>query len=179
MRHGYTPERITAMSTEDIRTLQNNARRLGADDVVAMCQEELQKRAPAKAKRVVGVNKGYVAGYHFVCAKDHGVTFESDGRFRSRSWVVAEENVANSLRNGAYIALHESRSLPSYRQGKIVGYEVVDRGLMGKDNTGIEFIVEADDLNREWVGDGTGEKGYLWSGALGSNEETEDKATSE
>ncbi|MFC5586630.1 hypothetical protein ACFPOD_16055 [Nitratireductor kimnyeongensis] len=163
------------MSSEDIRTLLANAERLRREDIAELCSIELEKRSPKRTRRVGSVNKGYVAGYHFVCADERGVTVDAPNRFRSKSWVVAEHRVIDSIRHGAYLALHESRNEPSYRQGKIVGYELTDREFMGKHNTGIEFIVEADDRKREWVGDGTGEKGYLWSDNMTITEDSEDK----
>ena len=171
----YSPEKIASMTSEDIQTLLSNAERLDAQDVAELCRVELEKRSPKKARRLGPRSKGHVAGYHFVCSDDQGVTVDAANRFRSKSWVVAEHNVVESISHGAYLALHESKSEPSYRQGIIIGYEVTSRDFVGKDNTGIEFLVEADDTRREWVGEGTGEKGYLWSDNMTNTEDSEEK----
>ncbi len=103
-------------------------------------------------------NRRPVLGFHFVCAKDKDVVL--DGKhFRTGIWAVAEKHVIVGIRLGAYVALHEARSKPSYRQGKIVGFEKKARPTKKIPN-GIEFLVEPFDQPLEWVGDGTGEKGF-------------------
>ena len=168
----WTEERIGAMSTEAIRTLSLNADRLGAKDLVQRCAEELNRRAPrkpittplAKSPRRTSA----VIGYHFVCKGDRGVIAQNDGGFRTGSWVVSQERVEQSLRIGAYLALHESKSEPSYRQGQIIGFQLTERSMLeaepAKPQTlrGIEFLVEATAGSYEWVGDGSGEKGFKW-----------------
>jgi len=76
--------------------------------------------------------------------------------------VVAETNVLDSLQYGAYLALHEARNLPSYRQGQIIGYRLTPRDMIRKDSVGIEFVVQETGSAYDWVGDATGEKGYRW-----------------
>ncbi|MER8622892.1 hypothetical protein [Mesorhizobium sp. M1143] len=44
MKHSYTPEKIAAMTDAGLKNLLGNARRLGAEDVVKMCEEEGAKR---------------------------------------------------------------------------------------------------------------------------------------
>lgn len=72
------------------------------------------------------------------------------------------------MRNGAYLALHESKAEVSYRQGQIVDYATTERNMLHQEDAepqtkfGVEFVVEATDNPYEWVGEGAGEKGYLW-----------------
>jgi len=75
---------------------------------------------------------------------------------------VAEDLVQRSLMSGAVVALHESRAMPSYRQGSILGYEITPRDMIDKDNLGIEFHIRPTLKGLPWVGEGAGEKGYQW-----------------
>lgn len=76
--------------------------------------------------------------------------------------MVAEGNVKRSIEIGAYLALHETKAEPSYRQGKIVDYRRGTRDMVDKDNEGIEFLVEETANPLDWQGGGSGEKGYKW-----------------
>ena len=49
---------------------------------------------------------------HLVCHNDNGVIWETDNIFITHSW--------HAMRNANWLALHEHRSLPSYRQGRIL-----------------------------------------------------------
>ncbi|HEV7414646.1 MAG TPA: hypothetical protein VGN98_00705 [Tianweitania sediminis] len=169
--HTFTPETLKTFDKKKVETIRDNAVRLGADDLVAMCEEDLAARAPVARARSSSssstrrVSAGgsasrtgdVVGGYHFVCEKDHGVIDLGDGRFWSGTWTVSDADVDKSLDAGAYLALHETKSQPSYRQGKIVGY----RKAPG-DDEGVEFLVESQPKARAWVGAGSGDKGYKW-----------------
>ena len=165
--HTYTPERLKELDKPKIETIRSNAQRLGADDLVAMCDVELNARKPISRRAAKVPSSRHsadtVVGYHFVCGRDLGVTDLGDGRFWSGSWVVAEGNVDASVRVGAYLALHEAKAEHSYRQGKIVGYRKSPRDMVAKRNEGIEFLVEATAQPIDWIGDGAGEKGYKWA----------------
>lgn len=176
----WTAERIAELNDSDLKSLAENATRLNAEEIARLCAAELEMRAPVKrSRRTVGgpgrSPSEVVIGYHFVCERDRGVTVLDDGRFKSGSWVVAEDKVEQSIRHGAYLALHESKADPSYRQGKIVGYQTTERNMLRKDETkpqtrtGIEFLVEATDQSYDWVGDASGEKGYKWSDSAASD----------
>ncbi len=54
----------------------------------------------------------------------------------------------------------------SYRQGRILGYDLKPRSMVAKKNVGIEFLVEATDEPLRWFGDATGERGYRWTSDL-------------
>lgn len=164
--HSITSDKLATYKLEDLDNLRANALRLGADDVIQMCDEELAKRPPRKAKigRQQAEHHGgdVVTGYHFVCSRNRGVTEAGGGRFWSGSWVVAERNVQDSLRYGAYLALHESKADFSYRQGQLLDYRKASREMVAKSEDGIEFLIQETPQRYQWVGSGAGEKGYRW-----------------
>lgn len=172
-KHNFTAERLKELDKTRLEAVHANAERLGATDLLSMCEAELSARKPPRTSRSTGSSHrgDVVVGYHFVCERDLGVTDAGKGQFWSRSWVVAEDNVKMSLAVGAYLALHEGRAQTSYRQGQIVGYRLAPRDLIAKRNMGIEFLVQSSDTPLAWVGDATGEKGYKWA----SNEVEEEK----
>ena len=98
------------------------------------------------AKKVVGI--------HLVCRQRLRVEELGNGYFKSGHWKIAESR-ANTAQ---YLALHESKNQPSYKQGIIENWE---RSEERPDR--IIFYVKATDEPKEWVGGGAGEKGYLWS----------------
>jgi len=174
--HNYTPKKLALESRQNVDTIRKNAARLGAIDLVEMCDRDLASRPSTKSKRNHEIHPKHsetdvVTGYHFVCERDRGVTQIGDGRFWSGSWVVAEVNVKNSLKYGAYLALHESKSDASYRQGQILNYRRSPRDMLEgnesspevKTEEGIEFLVQETNEPYAWVGTATGEKGYRWT----------------
>jgi hypothetical protein len=163
----WTPEKLRGLSLPQLQQLRANALRLSEAQVVADCDQELAGRVkptrPANARSPKTSETDVVIGYHFVCQADHGVQFNEDGTFSSGSWAVTERNVLNSLKYGAYLALHNSKSEPSYRQGRVVGYQKTTRSMVeSKIEEGIEFRVRPEDSPYTWVGGGSGEKGYKW-----------------
>jgi hypothetical protein len=173
--HSWTPEKLALESRTNVEAISKNASRLGAADLIEMCDNDLKSRPQQKAKRVQRAQSPHsdsdvVGGYHFVCEHDRGVTEIGEGRFWSGSWRVAEINVRNSLRYDAYLALHESRSDMSYRQGKILDFRRSPRDMVpnrevggeSKIEEGIEFLVQQTDVPYTWVGEASGEKGYRW-----------------
>ena len=74
------------------------------------------------------------------------------------SWVVDEDHAARGMKMGSYVALHQTKSEPSYRQGIIKDWR------KDKDNGRIWFLLEPTQEPYLWVGSGAGEKGYYWSG---------------
>jgi hypothetical protein len=181
LSHTWTPEKLAAKSSKEVDAIRRNAVRLGAADLVTMCDEDLKLRAPAQKKQPRYAHSEHsgtdvVTGYHFVCARDRGVSPAEPGRFWSGSWVVAEANVRNSLKYDAYLALHESKTTPSYRQGKILEYRRSARDMLPADapgaglrrEEGIEFLVQETIEPYAWVGGGAGEKGYRWTKIVAS-----------
>jgi hypothetical protein len=95
-----------------------------------------------------------VVGVHFVCDNDRNVTDHGNGTFDSGFWVVAKSHRPTI----EYLALHSSRSSCSYRQGRVIGARDVKYG--GKIRT--IFTVQATREPLDWVGNGSGERGYKW-----------------
>jgi hypothetical protein len=162
----WTNERIQGLSTAQIESLKVNAERMGSVELVFLCQDVMETRKSVKAAlkqiKSEALDAGYVAGYHFICERARGVEHLKDGIFWSGSWVVSEANAKLSLEYGAYLSLHERKSDQSYLQGEVIDIRVAPRSMVDKENTGIEFKVRATDQPYDWIGTGTGEKGYLW-----------------
>lgn len=95
-----------------------------------------------------------VVGIHLVCHNGKNVTELGDGWFKSGNWYVSED----VARTAQYLALHENKNSLSYKQGEIKSYE---RWADNPDR--LIFYVKETDECLVWVGDGAGEKGYLWS----------------
>src|SRR5215469_3291738 len=102
----WTPESIAQRSTEDVKTIRDNAINKGANDVVALCDSELQKRVTVKASsgnksKSGNRSKDLVIGYHFVCRpEERGVTRNNDGTAWTGTWVVAPNRAEDSLKAG-------------------------------------------------------------------------------
>ena len=181
LTHTFTPDILRTFDKKKVETIRENALRLGADELAQMCELDLAERKPAigasrssgtakaparSAARLTGTDTPsrtdmVVSGYHFVGEKDFGVIDLGDGRFWAGSWAVPEANVEQSLNAGAYLALHVSKTQPSYRQGKIVGYRKASGE--GENAEAVEFLVDAAPKSRAWVGAGSGETGYKWA----------------
>jgi hypothetical protein len=179
--HSWAPEKLALLSRADVETARKNALRLDVEDLVRMCELDLEKRAPLKTKRAKQVQpkdspSDFVGGYHFVCERDRGVTLIGDGRFWSGSWVVSEANVRKSLQYVAYLALLETKSDVSYRQGQILNYRRSARDMLPawdqvtktRNEEGIEFLVQETNEPYSWIGGGSGEKGYRWTKIVGT-----------
>lgn len=176
----WTAERLAAMETAQLKQLLANAQARGASELAALCGEALAGRVgvakkPATSSSSAGKRtaRDVVSEFHFVCENDRGVTTDGEGFFWTGSWIVSEDEVIKSMKAGGKVALHSSRSDMSYRQGKILDYRKSDRDMVKKRNIGIEFLVAADDVALPWAGDGTGEKGYKWSGDAPRNEQAD------
>mgnify|MGYP001033597133 CR=1 FL=1 len=93
-------------------------------------------------------------GIHLVCRNALNVTELGDGWFRTGYWKVAEE----VAKTAEYVALHDNKNELSYKQGTLKSYE-----RHFEDPSRLIFYVKETDEPLKWVGEGTGEKGYLWS----------------
>jgi hypothetical protein len=155
----WTRERIAELPTiKSVKNLQENARKQGNNAVVDLCDADLARRT-SRHNRVV-------VGFHFVCDKDNGVRPSSDGTIWTGTWVVDKVHAKRAKKIGAYVALHETKAEPSYRQGIIKGWSRGRRGPEAKREFGIDFLFEPTNEPREWNGVQSGEKGYLWSSEL-------------
>jgi len=172
--HPWTKEKLAMKDRKAIQTILERATKRRVIDLMEMCEQVLgdmrsqQKRSVSAAlHRSV---RDLVVGYHFVCDQGRGVTEANDGCFWSGSWVVAESHVQRSLEYGAYVALHAARNELSYRQGKIINFRKSPRDMLATTvqgehpqiREGIEFLIQETNEPYQWVGDGTGEKGYMW-----------------
>jgi hypothetical protein len=92
---------------------------------------------------------------HFVCRVDLNVANHGDGTFDTGFWMVAR----NHCLSVEYVALHESKSEPSYRHGRVIDWRVVENGGLPR----AVFTVRQDEPPRQWVDGGSGEKGFAWS----------------
>jgi addiction module HigA family antidote len=87
------------------------------------------------------------AGIHVVCCDDEGITLLSDGRFESRTWAVSDPNTKAI----DYIALHQQRGLPSYRQGRVIG---IRRDTARPER--FVFVCEPESTRLPWPGSARG-----------------------
>jgi hypothetical protein len=169
----WTPEEIAKRTTAHITALRENAHRQKREDIVALCDAELEKRKPTRQSRIAkGDNRKtgqYVSEFHFVCPNELGVTRNPDGSIWTGTWVVAEDNAIDAEARGSLVALHASKAAPSYIQGKIKGWRRSPRenryseDQLVKTMSGIDFLFMPDKGAMPWKGDATGEKGYLWA----------------
>ncbi len=173
----WSPERIAALTLEQIKSLRANAVRHGKIDLVEICDAEIAIRNPVRAKspRVernspsVSRRCQVVVGYHFVCSKERGVTLNGDASVWTGTWVVEKRNAERSTTVGAYVALHEAKSEPSYLQGTIKDWRKAKRdreyveGRKVKIEFGVDFLLELTAQSYSWSGEGAGEKGYVGS----------------
>lgn len=87
-------------------------------------------------------------GIHLLCRDDLGVTELEDGTFETRAWRVDEK----WLHSAAYVALHQRKSEPSYRQGRLIEFRVdaerSDRYLL---------VVEPEGASVQWPGSQRGQ----------------------
>jgi hypothetical protein len=108
------------------------------------------------------------AKQNWSAASQQGVTTNADGTLWTGTWAVAERQAERSLKAGAYVALHEFKSEPSYLQGAIRGWRVSKRqkeyapGRKVKKETGVDFLIELTDRPYSWIGDSSGERGYAY-----------------
>jgi len=170
----WTTERIGQLSTDQIKSLRENASKRSEDKVVELCTAELAKRKPTRPKTqranpVATSHEGeVVGGFHFVCPKEKGVERNPDSTFWTGTWVVDEAHAEQAPQIPAYVALHTTKSEPSYLQGTVRGYRKTSRqpeyaeGRPVKIETGIDFLLAPTTTSYAWHGDGAGEKGYLW-----------------
>jgi hypothetical protein len=178
LSHRWTADKLAAQDRKSVELIRDRALERGVADLAELCERDLALRPMAKRKVARTTESRHspvdiVTGYHFVCDRERGVTNAGDGRFWSGSWVVAEANVPKSIQRGAYLALHETKSQTSYKQGRIVDFRRSPRDMVPENDAGgppqieegIEFLVEETKEPYEWVGGGAGEKGYRWTNA--------------
>jgi hypothetical protein len=169
----WTSEKLASKSKEEVKTVRENAIKHNAQEVVELCDTELSRRAPPKkqaATKKRGNGHNPVIGYHFVCRpQEKGVIRNSDGTVWSGTWVVAEIQAEQSLKVGAYVALHLSHAEPSYMHGKVRAWRRTKRedeyaeGQEVKTPIGTDFLLKLTDEKIEWRGAGTVERSYVYA----------------
>lgn len=168
----WTAERIAQLNQDDIKALRENATRYKRGAIIELCDAELASRRPQRAKKVGNTRRSdrdVVHGFHFVCSNEQGVTRNIDGTVWTGTWVVDKIHAERATKIGAYVALHASRSDPSYLQGIVRDWRPRKRAPQYADDRparipfGVEFLIELINEPKQWQGDATGEKGY-WYG---------------
>ena len=171
----WTTEEIAKLTHEAVKSLRENAAKRGKQDIVARCDADLVRRNPPRARPVrpgasAETRAGhYVSEFHFVCPGELGVTRNQDGTIWSGTWVVAVANAKDGEKYGSLVALHATRTDPSYLQGTIKAWLKKPRerkyaeGQEVRTKFGIDFLFEPSSNPLPWQGDATGEKGYAWA----------------
>ena len=158
MKHNWSLEKLSALSPPKLEILRQNALRLGEVELARQC-EELQQSRKVRANGLPSRNETPVVGFHFVCQNDYEVKFLPDGSFWSGVWAVDQEHCDPAIAMNGYVALHESKSQPSYRQGLIVNWKLEPR-TKGAKQLGVSFHLTPLTDALDWFGSGSGEKGY-------------------
>jgi hypothetical protein len=148
---------LTKLSVSQLNTMRENARRKGRNDIVEQCTRELEFLAAMDSAA-----GEYVVGIHLKCEQGTNVEDQPDGTFWTGNWVIDEAHAVLAPRVGAYLALHEQKTRPSYMQGKIIDWRRSNREPPAKIQTGVAFLVKSTSQPYSWVGESTGEKGYAW-----------------
>jgi hypothetical protein len=123
----WTAERIAALPTAQIKILRENAVRCVNDAVAALCDAAIAKRGPSRDRslrvKIASASRTdeVVVGFHFVCPQGKGVTSNGDGTVWTGTWVVDKVHAELGSKRGAYVALHLTKSEPSYLQVIITG----------------------------------------------------------
>jgi hypothetical protein len=171
---GWTKEEIAKLSTEQIETLRKNATRLTRQDIMELCNKELDDRKLLRTKKIaVNIPENridqYVSELHFVCPSELEVTRNQDGTIWTGTWVVAQEHAERAGRYSALVALHRAKAELSYLQGTVKAWRKSPRKRRysgeqaAQVEEGIDFLLESSNSPLPWRGDGTGEKGYAWA----------------
>lgn len=157
MKHSWTLEKLSALSSDRLENLRQNALRAGDAKLAGECSDLQQSRKPGNANG--GRSEAPVVGFHFVCDNDYEVIPADNGRFWSGVWAVDQSHCDPAIAMRGYVALHETKRQNSYRQGYIVGWEVQKRSK-GTTAVGVSFLLQPFEQPMRWYGHGAGEKGY-------------------
>jgi hypothetical protein len=150
----WTQEKLIALEPKGLENVRVGATKRGDKELAAWC-DEIQL---ARKKPTLRVSDS-VIGFHFICHAEYEVTELPDGTFWSGVWAVKEDHCDIAMELGGYVALHESKLVLSYRQGKIVEWKLEPR-TKGKTAMGISFLLEPLTEALRWYGNASGERGY-------------------
>lgn len=154
----WTIEKLLALEPARLEQVRQNALKRSELDLAQQCAD-IQKGRKANLPTADKKALDPVVGFHFVCKGDYEVTLEADGSFRSGVWAVDSDHCDPAIELGGYVALHDSKQTPSYRQGKIIGWKLKERSK-GSTAMGVEFHVVPMSEPIHWYGRGSGERGY-------------------
>lgn len=168
----WTAEKIADLKTNEIKVLRENAAKRSAQKTLDLCDAELTRRRAIRTKRSNSFKQTHIGesvhGFHFVCPTEKGITRNSDGTVWTGTWVVDKHHAECAMKIGGYVALHLTKSKPSYLQGIVRDWRIREReatyaeGQLVKTKFGIDFLIELSEQPLEWQGDGSGEKGYYY-----------------
>jgi hypothetical protein len=168
----WTAESIAGLTIDQVKALRENAAKQKAQRTVDLCDADLAQRNALRYKRPKALkhtDSGEVVhGFHFVCPTEKGLTRNPDGTVWTGTWVVDKNHADRAVKIGGYVALHVSKSEPSYLQGVLRGWRPRERerayseGQVAKTRFGIDFLIELTSEPLQWHGDGSGEKGYFY-----------------
>ena len=98
---------------------------------------------------------------HLVCRGGRGVCWVDSETFITGGWVISQEHIHKEV----ILALHESKLQASYLQGKVLKIHNVNKGLTnsGRNQRRLELLVKVTATPLAWQGQGSGEKGLVWS----------------
>lgn len=159
MAFAWTTEALSALEPKRLEVVRRNAAGRGDAALVGMIETIQGSRKKKPAARAPKTKANPVIGFHYICEGDRGVIRLAGGRFWSGIWVIDEEHCDPAVASEGYLALHTSRSAPSYRQGTITDWKLEERPI-GRTGIGVTFLVEPFDEPMPWFGGGSGEKGY-------------------
>jgi hypothetical protein len=145
----WSAEKISAMETDKIRNLMNNALNGERDDIADLCEEVLLSRTKNN-KPVLRASE-----FHFVCDPQRQLTENDNGTFWSGYWPLAKGHFANSVNFNSVVALHRPDKSPSFMRGKITRWEESAEGT-------VRFLARNTESPLNWTGDGQGPKGLKW-----------------
>lgn len=96
-----------------------------------------------------------------MCRRERNVLHQQDGTFVSGSWALNPRHI----REGVLFALHERRATASYLQGVVVRVTEVQvrKTKTGRRQRRIDVLVRSTSTPLAWAGNGSGEKGLVWS----------------
>jgi hypothetical protein len=168
----WTADRIAELTVDQVKVLRDNAAKSKALRTVDLCDADLARRNPRRTQRLKAGKQarfgGVVHGFHFVCPDEKGITRNPDGTVWTGTWVVDKIHAERAIKVGGYVALHVTKSEPSYLQGVVRHWRTHKRepayaeGQLVKTQFGVDFLIELTDQPVQWHGDGSGEKGYFY-----------------
>ena len=97
---------------------------------------------------------------HYICHDSYRVEDQGDNMFITCCWIMNPKHV----RQGIVFALHESKAERSYRQGRVLKLIATkeERKPSGRLQRRVKLLVKETSAPLPWVGNGYGEKGFVW-----------------